>query len=489
MSMSSNAHILVVDDDDDFLRMAQWMITQSGFTVSTAKDHDQAIGRINEQIPDVVMVDRHLDEEDGIQLIGPLKQRIPEAAIILVTAKSTTDLAVQAIKLGAYDFLEKPLNQARLFTLLSNAVERVRLLHQIDEEQTSGQGFEGIVGKSSAMKTVFAAIKNVAPTSVNVMIRGESGTGKELVAMAMHRRGENPTGPFVPINMATLPAELVESTLFGHEKGAFTGADARRIGACEEAQDGTLFLDEITEMPIELQSKLLRFLQERTFRRVGGSQDIRSNARIVSATNRDPLQAIADGKLREDLYYRLNVVPVDLPSLRERQGDLPLLTKSFLEEFSSRYNKQFKTTVASVIERIETYPWPGNVRQLRHTIERAVVLHDGLELDGSMLVFDSVDAPAVASMKSSVSDQFEISKPNVETNDQAHRVMGNHDEAMPIVPLDQMEREAIINALRVCNGCAAEAARRLNISTATIYRKIKKLGLVTGVSASGVDAA
>lgn len=461
--------ILIIDDDPEFLRLAQWMLEESGYSVSTAKDHDQAIGRIREQEPDAILLDRQLEEEDGLDLIAPIQGLLPSAPIILITANSTYELAVQAVKVGAYDFLTKPLDEARLFSILNNAIERGQLLKQVGPEPDDDQGFEGIIGQSPAMRTVFGMITNVAPTESSVMIRGESGTGKELVAAAIHSRSKKSDGPYVPINMATLPAELVESTLFGHEKGAFTGADNQRIGACEEAQGGTLFLDEITEMPIDLQPKLLRFLQEKTFRRVGGTKDITSDARIVSATNRDPLQAIQDNKLREDLYYRLNVIPIDLPPLRERAGDIALLAGFAMHRVAAMNGKAFTKLSAACIEKLSKYSWPGNVRQLLHTIERAVIMNDGNALDAEMIAIDDTAQPTLSSSAPAT------------TPGQMEQPGTSHDQppfsSDQIVPLSELERMAIVHALSVCSGSPGAAAKKLGISPATIYRKIKAYGI------------
>ena len=465
MSDDQLKHILIIDDDPEFLRLAQWMLQESGYLVSTAKDHDQAIGRIREAEPDAVLLDRQLEEEDGLDLIAPIQGLLPSVPIILITANSTYELAVQAVKVGAYDFLTKPLDEARLFSILNNAIERGRLLKQVGPEPDDEQGFEGIIGQSPAMRAVFGMISNVAPTESSVLIRGESGTGKELIAAAIHSRSKKNDGPFVPINMATLPSELVESTLFGHEKGSFTGADKQRVGACEEAQGGTLFLDEITEMPIDLQPKLLRFLQEKTFRRVGGTKDITSDARIVSATNRDPLQAIRDNRLREDLYYRLNVIPIDLPALRERAGDIALLASFAMHRVAAMNGKAFTKLSASCIEKLSKYAWPGNVRQLLHTIERAVIMNDGNALDAEMVLIDDAEQPAVPSPPA-------VNEPEVHA--QAEEMTGQPPFSGDlIIPLSELERMAITHAIRTCNGSPGVAAKKLGISPATIYRKIK----------------
>ncbi len=437
------------------------MLEESGYHVATASCYDQAIGRIEERVPHAVLLDRQLEDEDGLEVIGPLRKRLPNTPVILVTANSSTEIAVRAIKLGAYDFINKPLDEARLYTTLTNAIDRGSLLERLDGADIDGEAFEGMIGRSPAMQTVFSIIKSVAPTDVSVLICGDSGTGKELIAQAIHNRSNRSEGPFVPINMATLPAELVESTLYGHERGAFTGADSARIGACEEAQNGTLFLDEVTEMPIELQAKLLRFLQEKTFRRVGGSKDYSADLRIVSATNRDPLEAISSGKLREDLYYRLNVVPIDVPTLAERSGDLPLLVEHAIGFFAKQYNKQISMIADDAIQYLASQPWLGNVRQLMHTIERAIVLNDGTTLTLEMLgqVKRGTDRPGHNQQER---DHVGATVLN------ASLFSGSH-----IVPLEELERMAIEHALAVCNGSPSEAASHLGISSATIYRKIK----------------
>jgi DNA-binding NtrC family response regulator len=300
-----------------------------------------------------------------------------------------------------------------------------------------------------------------------VLICGESGTGKELVAKAIHRRSRRAAGPSVPLNMAALPRELVESTLFGHEKGAFTGATERRLGACEEAKGGTLFLDEISEMPLELQPKLLRFLQERVFRRIGGTGDIHSDTRIISATNRDALAEVQAGRLRADLFYRLNVVPIHLPPLRERSGDIPLLATWAVRQAATRHNKSFEAIDEEAMRKLLAYAWPGNVRELIHAIERVVVLNDGTTLTTSMLDGALAQAGSAESLRGAGAG-----------GDGRSRAPSGEPRMDPeIIPLEELERRAIHAALAICHGSAAEAARRLGISNATIYRKLKEYGV------------
>lgn len=510
------ATILLIDDDPQFLDIARWMLEDSGYHVMTAFDYDQAVGRILEKKPDVILLDHQLNDEDGITLIPKLKNRTSSVPIILVTAHSNIDLAIKAVRAGAYDYLEKPLDQTRLYTTIINALEQHHLLDQLPTTHgKTPHGFEGMVGQSTAMQTVYAMINNVAPTDANVMISGESGTGKELVARAIHNLSPRKAGLFVAINMASLPGELVESTLFGHEKGAFTGADKTRIGACEEASRGTLFLDEITEMPIELQPKLLRFLQERVYRRVGADHDVTANTRIVTATNRDPLQAVREGKLREDLYYRLNVVPIKLPTLRQRSGDIPFLISFAITHYAKLYKKPFKQISDEALQIFINYNWPGNIRQLMHCIEQIVILNDSITVECQHIPQEIIDGSSSVSTEGAgvhknglhaashttplfsassvlpttsespavppapLTSESTFKTPQVQEDDIVSQFK---NQAVPfqsdhIYPLAELEKLAIEHAIAVCDGSLTTAAQKLSISPATIYRKIKQYHL------------
>jgi DNA-binding NtrC family response regulator len=422
-------------------------------------------------------LDRNLEGQDGLELIPSIRRQLPQTPVVLVTADTSVDTVVESIKAGAFDFVGKPLDEARLIATVAKAIDHHTLLNRIESlESARGDvsGFEELVGSSPQMLTVYGIIRNVAPTDVSVRVFGESGTGKELVTRAIHQRSDRASGPFVALNMASLPTELVESTLFGHEKGAFTGADKVHQGACEEADGGTLFLDEIADMPVELQPKLLRFLQEKSFRRVGGGRDRHAKVRVVSATNRDPLVEVHAGRMRLDLYYRLNVVPLELPPLREREGDILLLAQHFLSELSERYGKQFQTISDEAMQRLAEAPWPGNVRQLYHCVERAVVLHDGGSLVSSMLPKELNWKPADPSEL----DHGRSRSGNRLAIEAAAPATGKGQQG--IVPLVEMEKLAIEDALSACSGSASQAAERLGISVATIYRKIKNYGLQSG---------
>ncbi len=466
--------ILVVDDDVDFHDIISYVLTRHGYSVKCATTWDEASRLSNQGAVPVLLLDRHLQGQDGLHMIADIRRQWPHTPIVLVTADTSVDAIVQSIKAGAFDFVGKPLDEGRLIATVAKAIDYHQLLTRLESlESDRGEvvGFEELVGSSPQMQTVYGIIRNVAPTDVSVLVAGESGTGKELVARAIHQRSDRARGPFVALNMASLPKELVESTLFGHEKGAFTGAERIHRGACEEADGGTLFLDEIADMPVELQPKLLRFLQEKTFRRVGGSHDRQANVRVISATNRDPLGEVHAGRLRLDVYYRLSVVPLYLPPLREREGDIALLARHFLKELSERYGKQFQTISDSAMQRLVAAPWPGNVRQLYHIIERVVVLHEALTLKPPML-------PA----------ELEWKPPGPPGGDDAWTTIGKqrslHAETtalkpdqQTIVPLDELEQRAIENALCACSGSASQAAEKLGISVATIYRKVKNYGL------------
>lgn len=485
---SSGRLVLVIDDDPDFQALVSWMLEQRGYVSCAAGGVDELATVLGARVPQAILLDWQLKGVDGTTLIESLRRRFPSSPIIFATGYSSQEVAAAAIKLGAFDFLTKPLDEAKFTVTMNKALEQFELLTRLQNlELGSGEsGFEGLIGISPQMRTIYSIIRSVAPTDVNVMICGESGTGKELVASAIHACSDRAAGPFVAQNMASIPAELAEATLFGHEKGAFTGADRARSGAVGEAAGGTLFLDEITEMPMGLQAKLLRFLQERTYRPVGGLKDCKADARIISATNRDPAAAVQGKTLREDLYYRLNVLPIQLPPLRERDGDIGLLACHVLRRFAKQYGKKFQQIDPQAMHVLEAYHWPGNVRQLIHLMQRVVILNDSETLASYMLPREIFrETQAAVELKTP-----EISPPH--SKDQpiavAHPGTPVVTSLVPvteclfatkedIVPLEEMERKAISRAVELCDGSAYEAARLLGISSATIYRKIKLYGL------------
>jgi two-component system repressor protein LuxO len=483
-------NVLIIDDDPVIHALMSVILKRHGYRPHTAVDLKQAAAVIPQYPPAVILLDWMLDEQDGLEILGRLRREMPTVPVVLITAHSSVDIAVRAIKQGAFDFLSKPVDEGHMLAVLVRAVEHHRLLEQVRSLRADGSGdpgsFEGIIGASPPMRTVYEIIQNVAPIDVSVMICGESGTGKELVARAIHKRSARSRGAFIALNMAAMPKELVESTLFGHEKGAFTGADRRRDGAVEEARGGTLFLDEICEMPLDIQSKLLRFLQERVYRRVGGTGDLESDVRIVSATNRDPLAEVRENRMRADLYYRLNVVPIVIPPLRERREDIPLLATAAMKRYSAKYNKKFEAIGDEALQQLKAAHWPGNVRQLIHVIQRIVIMHDGPVLDSSMLPIDLIDNDSTdvnANLASNMSSGLGITPPTSAV-DIAGAPVATPVAALPatetgdeIVPLETLERRAIERAIQLCDGSVSDAAARLGVSTATVYRKLKAYGI------------
>ncbi|MFT4512543.1 MAG: two-component system repressor protein LuxO [Planctomycetota bacterium] len=460
--------VAVLDDDPIFSALAAALVERNGHKCRTFKTADAALRALASEPAEVLLLDYQLEECRGTELVAPLRQAAPHMEVVFITAHSSSEIALEALRLGAFDFLTKPLDEGRLIASVAKAADHAKLRQRIQSlESSDGElPFEGIVGTSAPMRTVFRVVENVAPTDVTVMVRGESGTGKELLARAVHNRSLRCNGPFVALNMAALPESLVESTLFGHERGAFTGADARRLGSCEEAAGGTLFLDEICEMPLELQAKLLRFLQEGVFRRVGGNKDIRSDARIVSATNKHPLREVAAGRFREDLYYRLNVLPIDLPPLRERGGDVAVIASDVLKKLNERHSQRFRDIEPAALDLLCRYEWPGNVRELLHMFERIVILNEGPSVTAAML---PQEITGVSGLRKPI-DKHSA------TPATAHdAITAVQSEA--IVPLEELERRAIEHALRTFHGSVPDSAQALQVSQATIYRKLKSYGI------------
>ncbi|MBS0262854.1 MAG: sigma-54-dependent Fis family transcriptional regulator [Planctomycetes bacterium] len=523
--MAAKTLILVIDDDPDFQELVGWMLNRLGYQACAALSAAEVPTAIGRHIPEVILLDWHLGDVDGTTLIESLREKYPLTSIIFATAHSTPEVAAAAIKLGAFDFLTKPLDEAKLTVTVAKAAEHHRLLSRLRNLESGAggteTGFAGLIGVSPQMRTVYSIIQHVAPTDVNVMICGESGTGKELIASAIHECSDRARGPFIPLNMASIPGDLAEATLFGHEKGAFTGADRDRPGAVGEAVGGTLFLDEITEMPLLLQGKLLRFLQERTYRPVGGRKDLKADLRVVSATNRDPWAAVQDKLLREDLYYRLNVVPIMLPPLREREGDIVLLASHFVIMFSKQYGKQFTGIDRTAVRLLESCRWPGNVRQLMHAMQRVVILNNGTTVEPHMLPPDllaegtataasgtsaptfpataawspaplalpprSVPAVAPTAGADSAPSLAPMAPAAFRATEAAPAASGCHPSTNgypfaskeDIISMDELERLAISRAIELCGGSAFEAAEVLGISSATIYRKLKRYGLAS----------
>ena len=372
--------ILVVDDEKSLREVMSIMLKRAGYAVTEAADGEEAIGQVNKEIFDLVITDLRMPKADGMDVLKAVKSFSPDTVVLVVTAFGTADSAVEAMKHGAFDYLTKPFQVDEVQLIIRNALEKRRLSTEnmlLRREMASQSSFARIVGQSDAMRKVFDVVRKVADSKSNVLICGESGTGKELVARAIHYNSARSAMPFVAVNCSAVPETLLESELFGHMKGSFTGAVANKAGLFEVANGGTIFLDEIGDTTPTIQVKLLRVIQEREFRRVGGSQDMKVDVRIVAATNRDLEKAVADGSFREDLYYRLDVIPIRLPPLRLRTGDIPLLVTHFLQRFAEESGKPAPILTPEAIQVLLSHEWRGNVRELENLIERVVAFSTG----------------------------------------------------------------------------------------------------------------
>lgn len=415
---------------------------------------------LHTQAPDAVIMylATHVHEM-GERILHEVQKYFDTLPVIACAESHVLEDAISLMKLGAFDYFALPLNEERFKQSLHNALRLYQLTKKVFllESQSTVRGdADGMLGISQKMQEIFNMTRTVAKSNATVLIMGESGTGKELVAKAIHRNSQRAKKVFVDINCGAIPKELLENEMFGHEKGAFTGADRRYIGSVERAHEGTLFLDEISEMDASLQVKLLRFLQERSFTRIGGSQSLQVDVRIVAATNRNLVQEVENGRFREDLFYRLNVVPIQLPGLRERKEDIPVLTQHFLQKYSSKNDKPFHDIDAEALDALLNYDWPGNVRELENVVERVVVLNNDTQMKLKHLPTQIQQAQKKPSAASATGRWY--------------------DDAN-IIPLELVERYAIEAALRKCMGNVGEAAQKLQIGQATLYRKIKQYGL------------
>ena len=448
---NAGERVLIVEDDPSTRSGLAELVQAWGFQTDEASDGEEGLRKVTSFRPAIIVSDLVMPRMGGHDLLRSLKDQLSDITFILLTAQGTIESAVEAIKDGAYDYLSKPVDPQRLRILLQKAVERqetlreVRLLRRQLREQGS---FGRIVGNSPTIRSMYRVIEQAAPTAASVLVWGESGTGKELVAQTVHELSPRASFPFVAINCAAIPETLLESEIFGHEKGAFTGAHDRRTGVFELAHRGTLFLDEIAEMMPATQVKLLRVLQERTFRRLGGRQEQTVDVRVIAATNRDPSEAVRDGKLREDLYYRLNVFTIDLPSLRDRRADIPLLVQTFLNEFNTRNNKSVRAVDQEAMYLLERYPWPGNIRELRNVIERATILAEGDFIEARHL------PPPVVT-------RSEQTLPTVTLS--------------PGTTVDEAERRLILLTLEHTRNNKTRAAEILGISLKTLHNKLNRM--------------
>jgi two-component system response regulator HydG len=458
--MNKKNTVLVVDDDNAHRTMLRTLISGWGYAVSEADDGAAAIVNVKEASYDLVLMDVRMVRVSGLEALEKIKSYNPAIPVIIMTAYSSVETAVAALKQGAHDYLTKPLDFDKLRLTLERAMEHTRLKEENRMLRESlGRQFDSrhIIGKSPAMIKLLETVAQVAPSEATVLISGESGTGKELIAGAIHFNSLRKDGPFIKINCAAITETLLESELFGHEKGAFTGADRRKEGRFSQAHRGTLFLDEVSETSLMMQVKLLRALQEREFNRVGGETTIQVDVRVIAATNKNLLERISAGAFREDLYYRLNVVELAVPPLMKRKEDIPLLAQHFLEMFAAKNQKEIKGFTPQAMDNLIRYDWPGNVRELMNAVERGVVLARSPYLDEADFVF--LNNPV------SADDEDLAIASNLSIEGDA--------------PLEEIEKTAILKTLEAAGGNKSEAARRLGITRKTLHKKLKTYGVMT----------
>lgn len=458
--------VLLVEDKTELRAMLRKALERWGYAIDEAPDGNSAIDKVRSRRYQMVLSDLKLPGHSGIDVLREARRAEPTLPVILVTAYGSVDEAVTAMKEGAFDFIQKPVDLDHLRLLLDRAAKQQELLREnllLREEYSARYGFPRIVAEHPAMKDASQMTQRVAATDSTVLLLGESGTGKELFARAIHHLSPRAELPFVALNCAAIPEGLVENELFGHERGAYTGAGARKMGKLELAHRGTLFLDEIGELPLAIQSKLLRVLEERKFERVGGTQAIEANVRIVTATNKDLQRAVADKAFREDLYFRISAVPITIPPLRERGDDVVLLAEHFLERFRREFRKPSLELTPDAVARLRSYAWPGNVRELQNAIERAAILANGSEIDTSSLQLPSPKPAPEEFPDGMLEDQFLWDGPLDEV---AQRAVAH------------VERFKIQNALRESKWNKTRAAEKLGVSYKTLLTKIRTLGLV-----------
>ncbi len=451
--------VLVVEDKESMAQMLRETLEAEGYRTVIAKDGLEGIRLIREGCCDLVLSDLKLPKKDGIEVLRASKAENALTPVIMMTAFGTVETAVAAMKEGAFDFITKPFDTDHLLLLIKRALENQRVLTEnilLKDELTERLGAPKIIGKSNGIVDVARKVQKVAPGRTTVLLLGESGTGKELFARAIHNLSPRGPYPFVPINCAAIPRELLESELFGHEKGSFTGADARKTGKFELADKGTVFLDEIAEMDLSLQTKLLRVLQEGEIERVGGLRAVKIDVRIVAASNRDLTQAVEDKFFREDLFYRLNVFPITIPPLRERKEDIPLLSDYFIGKYCRELKKPPKSLSDDAVELLRQYPWKGNVRELENCVERSIILCDGDTITSDHLALDR-ESTLERRLKN-----IPLDGPLEETAKEATRIA---------------ETERISRALRETKGNKTRAAELLKVSYKTLLTKIKDYGI------------
>lgn len=458
--------VLVVDDQKTVCYSLQRFLRSEGYNVHTATSGEEALSVINDVKPDLVIMDVRMPEMDGIEVLRKIKESHPQVQVIMMTAFSTTEKAIQAIKLGAYDYITKPFDNDELLMRVRDAIKTKELMDDVvtfdaSEDYTGG---ERIIGKSPAMLDIYKQIGKAAPTDAPVLIKGESGTGKELIARAIYHYSNRSFKPFLAINCAAIPEQLLESELFGYEKGAFTGADFKRIGKFEQCSGGTIFLDEIGDMPVGLQAKLLRVLQDGRIQRLGGTETIETDVRIIAATNKDIEDMVKKGTFREDLYYRINVVTINVPPLRERKEDIKELVHYFIQKYNKKLGKAIKGITSEALKGLEEYDWPGNVRELENVIQKAMVFCNSDCLSTEYLkVFQKQNLihDSCASLEKAIHDLVELAFKE-SCSDKFH------------VIVSLLEKTMIKKALELAKGNQVHAARLLGISRNTLRKKLEE---------------
>jgi DNA-binding NtrC family response regulator len=453
---SANGSILIIDDEAAIRESLETLLAIEGYNVEAARSAEEGLAMLAASPRDLVLLDFALPDRNGIEVLDEIRDRDPGLPVIMITAYGTVENAVKAIQAGATNFIQKPWDNEKLLADVRASISRLRMEEenrQLKRALKQRYSFENIVGKSEPMLKVFDLVAQVAPSRSTVLIQGDSGTGKELIAKAIHANSPRKDGPFVPVNTGSMPTELLESTLFGHVKGAFTSAIASKKGLFEIANKGTLFLDEIGTMGLDTQAKILRVLQDRKFMHLGGVQEVQVDVRIIAATNVDLKQLVKEGKFREDLYYRLNVISVNLPPLRNRMEDVPLLVNHFLNRFSEENGLPTRHFTAEAMRPLLNYSWPGNVRELENVIERAVVLSSGTNI-GIDLLPESIlgdNSMPVLTDDSVNASLFDI--------------------------MEDCERRVIVTMLEKCGWNQTEAAERFRIPLSTLNQKIKRLNI------------
>ncbi len=474
--------LLVVDDEPAILLAFRRAFRNTAPEVLTAESAAEGLALFEERRPDVVVLDVQLPDQDGLEVFRQLRAIDARTPVIFITGKTTTDTAIEAMKLGAYDYLFKPLELGPLRQTMDRALALSRLVHTpavVAEEETVDERADAIIGRCPAMLQVYKAIGRVAGQDVTVLITGETGTGKELVGRAIYQHSRRAAKPFLALNCAAIPEQLLESELFGHEKGAFTGADRSRIGKFEQCNGGTLFLDEVGDMSPVTQSKLLRVLQEQRFERLGGNETIQTDVRVLAATNRDLNVLVTQGRFRQDLFYRLSVFTIHLPPLRERGEDLALLVQHYVRRFSRELGKDIQAVAPEALELLRRYPWPGNVRELQSALKQAL-----LQASGSILVPDFLPASVLHPSAGVESSGLEEPAPLLQFIDEQLKA---GTEGLYEQTLRRMERILLGRVLQHTGGNQVQAARILGITRGSLRNKLRELGITIARTVEGGD--